>query len=204
MHQQVGNYKYRVVVLLSDIYFHHRAVLLRNHSVKCKRDCNPLVFLDTAIVMGIQIGKLIVLIQRVLLDVDTRGIDVGAQYVHSCLERLLPNMEDCDCLIHTHGIYLVACFKRLFRFLHCFQRLISFLLKPLHSSIDAFPLCLTFVQTQLVLVVYLLQFLQCSRRIRSPFVFLTHNYTSSICFYFCPVHETAHVSYSIRRMSASQ
>ena len=61
----------------ADADLHYRAVLLYYNTVQCKRKCYPLVFLDAAVVMGIQKCHFGVLIERNLLQVNTRRIHMG-------------------------------------------------------------------------------------------------------------------------------
>ncbi len=110
MYQQVRNYKYRIILIFSDVHSDYRTVFLRNNAVKCKRKRNPLVFLNTAIVVGIQIGKFFVLVQRVLLDINPWRVNVCPQDVHACFQRLLSDMENGDCFVHAYGIDLIAGF----------------------------------------------------------------------------------------------
>ena len=49
---------------------------------------DPLVLLDAAIVMRVEQGYVGVLVERVLLGVETRRVDVGAQDVEAVLERV--------------------------------------------------------------------------------------------------------------------
>ena len=48
------------------------AVLLRHDAVDGQRKSNPLVFLYSAVIVGIQVGEIRFFIKRVLLDVQTR------------------------------------------------------------------------------------------------------------------------------------
>ncbi len=57
MNQQVRNDKYWIVVLFPDADFHNRAILFDGNAVKCERDCCPLVFLNTAVIVRVQICK---------------------------------------------------------------------------------------------------------------------------------------------------
>ena len=78
MNENVRNEEYGVVILFSHIDFYGRAVFFHNDTVKSQGKGYPLVLLDTAVVMGIQISKAAVFIKGILLYVHSRGIDVGA------------------------------------------------------------------------------------------------------------------------------
>ena len=54
---------------------------------------HPLIFLDTAIIVGIKIRKFLIFIKRILFYVNTRGINVGAQDIHTRRNRLFPYTE---------------------------------------------------------------------------------------------------------------
>ena len=58
--------------------------------------------------MGIEIGKSAVLIQRVLLDIESRGVDMSTEDIHSVLHRLMADFHQYNGLIHPHCIYLVT------------------------------------------------------------------------------------------------
>ena len=81
MDQQIRNEEYRIVFVFTDIDLYDGAVLLCNDAVQRQRQGYPLIFLDTAVIMSIQEGKIGILIQRVLLDVQSGGIDMCTQNV---------------------------------------------------------------------------------------------------------------------------
>ena len=62
MYEQVCDAEYRVVVILADIDIYPLSIGLYYNSVKGQGQGHPLVFLDTAVVMGIQIGELVRLV----------------------------------------------------------------------------------------------------------------------------------------------
>ena len=65
MWQQVGYAEDRVAFVLTDGDADYRAVFLVNVAVQSQRNGWPLIFLDAAVVVRVEIGKLAVLIQRV-------------------------------------------------------------------------------------------------------------------------------------------
>ena len=62
MDQKVCDVNNRIVLVLSDGYVYNCAVFLRNHTVHCHRKGNPLIFLNTAIVMGVKISQIGIII----------------------------------------------------------------------------------------------------------------------------------------------
>ena len=78
MHKKICHRKYRILFLFPDGYDFFRSVFAHDHTVDAKRDRHPLVLLDPAVIMGIKICKSTVLIQRILFQIQTRGIDVRA------------------------------------------------------------------------------------------------------------------------------
>ena len=108
MGQQIGDAEHRIVRVLADDHVHPRAVLLHDHAVQRERLGDPLVLLDAAVVVGIQIGQVGILIEGVLLHVDAGGIDVRAQDVHALLHRLFADDEQQENLVHPVAVHLVA------------------------------------------------------------------------------------------------
>ena len=110
MDQKVCHAEYRIVVVLTDHNINDFAVLFRYHTVDGKWKGYPLPFFDTAVVVGIEICKSVVLIQRVLFYIETRGIDVCAEDVHTFGQRSCSDLEQCDGFFHAYGVNFVAWF----------------------------------------------------------------------------------------------
>ena len=53
---------HRIILILTDIYFCCTSVFLYHYAMDCQGKSHPLVFLNTAIIMGIQICKIRILI----------------------------------------------------------------------------------------------------------------------------------------------
>ena len=121
MNQQVGDKYNRIVLFFTDRNFNHTAVLLCHNAMNRKRDCHPLILLDTAVIMCIQVSHLRVLIHRILLQVKTRRINVGAKNAHTIFQRLLSDLEQHQHLLHAAGINLITRFKLFTCFLHFLQ-----------------------------------------------------------------------------------
>ena len=107
MHQQIRNDEYRIIVFFTDMHFHLRAVFFYDDTMQGQRQRDPLILLDAAVIMGVQIRKLTVFIQRILLQIQTRGIDMGAQNMHSFLDRTIADMKQHDRFIHHGQINLI-------------------------------------------------------------------------------------------------
>ena len=73
-----------------------------------QRERDPLVLLDAAIVMRVEQGYVGVLVERVLLGVETRRVDVGAQDVEAVLERVGAEHRQDEGLAMGLGVDLVA------------------------------------------------------------------------------------------------
>ena len=65
MGEQVGNNEFRVAVVLAETNLNLCSVLAENNAVKRKRNCSPLIFLDSAVIMSLEQSKLRVLIERI-------------------------------------------------------------------------------------------------------------------------------------------
>ena len=74
--QEVEHGKNRVMGVLADGELHPGAVGLDDHPVDGQGPGQPLVFLDAAVVVGLQKGQIGVFIERVLFKVSRGGIDV--------------------------------------------------------------------------------------------------------------------------------
>ena len=111
VHQQVGDAEHRVVFVLADVDDDLFAGLPDDHAVQRQRDGDPLIFLDAAVIMRIQIRQIGILIERVLLHVDARGVDVRAEDIHALLQRLLAQHEEHEALAHPVGIDARARFQ---------------------------------------------------------------------------------------------
>ena len=88
MRQQVGYAEHRVALIVAHVHVYHRAVGLRHNAVQGQRQGYPLVVLDAAVVMGVQEGESVAFVHRVLLQVQTGAVDMGAQDVQARVQRL--------------------------------------------------------------------------------------------------------------------
>ena len=68
--QKIAHAEYRITRLVSDTHFDHGAVLFRNDAVQSQRQCHPLVLLDTAVIMGLEIREAALLKEGMLLEIE--------------------------------------------------------------------------------------------------------------------------------------
>ena len=77
MGQQIGNHQNGVALVLADGDRDHRAVGAVHHAVERQRNGRPLVFLDAAVIVGLQVADLGILVQGIGLDVQPGRVHVG-------------------------------------------------------------------------------------------------------------------------------
>ena len=145
MHQQVGNAEHRIAVRFADIDKHLLAALLDDNAVQRQRNRNPLILLDAAVVMRIQIRQILILIQRVLLHVDARRVDVRAEDIHARVQRLLAQHEEHEALPHPVDVNARAGGELSALANSSHQILKAALLRHLYRIIDALALGLAVV-----------------------------------------------------------
>ena len=108
MRQQVGHAEHRVGLIIADVHLYHLAVGGRHHAVQRQGQRRPLVVLDAAVVVGVQKREVVGLVQRVLLDVEARRVDMRPQDVHALGDRRGPHVHEDDCLPLGAGPQLAA------------------------------------------------------------------------------------------------
>ena len=70
-------------------------------------DGHPLIFADAAVVVGLQIGQLVGLVEWVLLQVQPGGVDVGRADVGPLRQGPLADNGKCNCFTPVHPVDLV-------------------------------------------------------------------------------------------------
>ena len=70
MGQQVGDDQLGVALVRADVHRHRPAVLQSHHAVQLHGDGGPLILADAAVVVGLEIAQLIVLVERVGLEIQ--------------------------------------------------------------------------------------------------------------------------------------
>ena len=146
MNQQVGNEEYGIILGLAHIDLDRGAVLFHNDAVKSQRDGDPLVLFDAAVIMGVQIGDILILIQRILLHIDSGAVDMRAKKVHARLHGLLSDLVHHQTFIHIHRINLVSGLHAPALFDQVIQFAVTCLFNQVHQRIHALALSLAVIQ----------------------------------------------------------
>ena len=77
MDQEIGHTEYRIVIVVPDGYINDGAVFFCDNAVNGEGNCDPLILFDAAVVVSVEISQLGILVQRILLDVKARRINVS-------------------------------------------------------------------------------------------------------------------------------
>ena len=100
--------------------------------------------------MRIEINHLRILIQRILLQIQARGINMSTEDPHAILERLPSDLKQHEHLFHSAGIHLITCLQLLPGLLHFLQALIPGCPRQTDRLRCAFPLGLSCIQKCLI------------------------------------------------------
>ena len=129
--------------------------------------------------MRIKVGKTAVLVQRVLLDIETAGVDMRAEDGQALLQRLVADVKEHDGLVHVHGIDLVARLQFFAFGYDVLQIAVTRDFRQPHGLRRALALRLTTRQKRLVPVAQRLQSLLFALTVLVPnrnlLLFLSHN-----------------------------
>ena len=106
--EQVGDAEHRVVGILAHADLDGGAVFLAHHAVQRQRGGDPVVGLDAAVVVRVQVGHVAGLVERVLLEVEARRVDVRAEDAQAVLERGGADVDEHEGLVVAGGVDLVA------------------------------------------------------------------------------------------------
>ena len=155
MNQQIRDNKDRIILFFTDTYLNCCAIFLCNHSMKGKWKCHPLIFLDSTIIMCIKISKLLIFIQRILLYVNTRRINVSSKNIHTFCQRFCTHMEQRNRLVHTHGIQFISGFHLSTVFNDISDILISLCFCLFNCQCNTLALCLAGIKAVLVFCIHL-------------------------------------------------
>ena len=121
MDQKIADTKNRIFRFFTDVDSYHRTIFFRNDTVHSQWKCHPLIFLDTAIIMRIQQCHIRILIQRILFQIQTRGIDMCAEDIHAIFHWLLTNDVHGKTFPFVICKYAVTGFQRDSFCDHCFH-----------------------------------------------------------------------------------
>ena len=108
MDEQVGDAEHGVGGILAHADIDRGAVLLAHDAMDGERGGYPVVGLHAAVVVGVEVGHIAGLVQRVLLDIESRAVDMRAQDVHALFERGGAQVHEHEGLLVVHGVNLVA------------------------------------------------------------------------------------------------
>ena len=113
--QQVGDAKYRVVLVLADAHLHLAAIGAADHAVQRQRDGRPLVLAHAAVIVGAQVAKALFFKHRHRAQVQPGRIDVRDVQVEALLQRLGADGRGQHALMAVDGVHLGAGFQFLAR-----------------------------------------------------------------------------------------
>ena len=97
MREEIRNAYHRIIFVLADYDFYQLPVLFRYHPVYRKGKGNPLIFLDSAVVVGVKVSKSGFFIKGILFCVKPRRVYVRPQNVHSLFYRFFPHDKKHHC-----------------------------------------------------------------------------------------------------------
>ena len=107
MGQQVGDDQLGLAAL-ADADIHHGAVGQHHGAAQLQRNGDPLVLADAAVVMGLEVGQLAVLIQRIGLQIQTGGVDMGGGDLGALGQTAAADDSQHQALAPVAGVDLVA------------------------------------------------------------------------------------------------
>ena len=99
MDQQVGDHKNGILGIFADGDGDGGAVLAADNAVQSQLHGGPLVLLDAAVVMSLEVSDLRILVQGIGLQVHTGGVYVGSADVGAICQRLSADDSQSDGLI---------------------------------------------------------------------------------------------------------
>ena len=145
MDQQIGYKEHRIILVLADIDLYTGTVFFHDHTVDCQRDGHPLVLLHATVIMSIQISKSTILIQRILLHIQSGAVDMGSEDVHALCHGLTADLEHGNGFVHPYAVYLISGFQSGALFDQALQFTVTGLLNGIDNGVNALSLCLTVV-----------------------------------------------------------
>ena len=107
MRKQIGNADNRIGWIFTQCNLHACSVFFCHNTVQCQRHRNPLIFFDAAIVVRVQIREFFVFVQRILLDIDARRVNMCTQNIHAGGDRLFAHAQQREGFAHIIRVDLV-------------------------------------------------------------------------------------------------
>ena len=108
MGKQVIDGEQRVAGVGTHRHADNGAVLHAHHPPQLQGDGHPLVFADTAVVVGLEEGQLAVLIEGGRLQIQPGAVDVGGGDGHALIQRRGADDGQVDAAAPVHPVYLGA------------------------------------------------------------------------------------------------
>ncbi len=106
--QQIRDHQHGIPFVFADGDSDHGAVLAVHHAVDGQGDGGPLILLNAAVVMGLEVGDLRLLIERIGLDIQPGRVHMGGADVGALAQRLSADDGQGDGLIPVIVVDLVA------------------------------------------------------------------------------------------------
>ena len=184
MNQQIRHTEHRILLVFSDHHIHNGAVFLCHNTMDRQRKRYPLIFLDSAVIMSIQIRESGILVKRILFYIHTRRIDMRAEDIHSVGQRLASDLEQHDRFLHAYCINLIPCVQRCILLNAGLKISVACLLRLAHDLCHALTLGFSIIQEFPVSVTQFVHFLQFFLFVVIPCCLSLHC-TFLLYFYFC-------------------
>ena len=108
VNEQVGDAEHGVIGVFAHRDLDGHAVFLADHAVQGQRGRDPVIGLYAAVVVRVEVGHVAGFVERVLLEVEARGVDVRAQDVHALLHGAAAQVDEHEGLVVADGVHLVA------------------------------------------------------------------------------------------------
>ena len=140
--QKIGDAEYGIARVVADAHIHALAVCLDHGAVQGQGHGDPLILTDTAVVVGLEIAQTVALVQRMLFQVQTGGVDVGSGNAHAALDGLRTCTNNIQTLLTVVVIQFIACGDLVTQFVLTE----AFLLQDTDGSNQCLTLGLTVIQ----------------------------------------------------------
>ena len=113
MRQQVGDHEDGITRPIAERDLHLRAILLHDRAVERQRQHKPLVLLDAAVDVRVEIDHAVLLVQRFRLEVETRRVRMAAHHADAVGDRLFADHRRHHRLAVVAAVHPVAGLERL-------------------------------------------------------------------------------------------
>ena len=140
--QKVCNAEDRISCIFPDIYSYRSAVCFYHNAVQGEGNCCPLILFNAAVVMGFEHCQFMILVQRILLHIQTGGIDMRSTQANAFCNRCGADDSCNDCLAPVVYIDFIAGFQRHARS----KRHKSVVFQQCRGCYHSFPFCFGCIQ----------------------------------------------------------